>query len=497
MKKVICLLLVLAMAIGMVGCSNNAGNNNSNGGSSDEVYEVVLKFPTMMTIPNDEAIKDVQDAINAYIKDELGITDMTLRIDFQSLFTYTTDINMGLASKEKMDIIFTGDLPTAVSNGYLTDLTPYLDNEMAGAKAVIEDWLDCGTINGTVYAIPCYKGQVLSWKYIYNTEYTDGVYDMTKVKSLEDLDECFAALKAAYPNEYFGVYTNQYPTLKCFEDHTSVIGTYFATVGDSTQLVNYFTTDAYKEGIAMAYKHRQLGYVDPEGSTNTQSHDALVMSGACKGVIMGHAYSIDTINKMFTGNNSYGATFESVQIATSDMTTNTLTYGIPYTSEDPAKAARMMNLIWTDEFIASTLIYGLEGVSYVWNEDHTSIEYPEGLSMDTVPYTALYTCGAFGNQFLLYGMDQNTSEADKAFMLDLIQNAWYPPLFGFIPDSTNVATQVAAINNVYTQYNNSLTYGDVDPEVYLPEFLKALEEAGINDVMAEYQRQVDEWLANK
>ena len=74
---------------------------------------------------------------------------------------------------------------------------------------------------------------------------------------------------------------------------------------------------------------------------------------------------------------------------------------------------------------------------------------------------------------------------------------WYPPLFGFIPDSTNVATQVAAINNVYTQYNNSLTYGDVDPEVYLPEFLKALEEAGINDVMAEYQRQVDEWLANK
>ena len=51
MKKVICLLLVLAMAIGMVGCSNNAGNNNSNGGSSDEVYEVVLKFPTMMTIP--------------------------------------------------------------------------------------------------------------------------------------------------------------------------------------------------------------------------------------------------------------------------------------------------------------------------------------------------------------------------------------------------------------------------------------------------------------
>lgn len=82
-------------------------------------------------------------------------------------------------------------------------------------------------------------------------------------------------------------------------------------------------------------------------------------------------------------------------------------------------------------------------------------------------------------------------------MLELIQNAWYPPLFGFMPSSDNVSTQVAAVSNVSSQYLNALTYGDVDPAEFLPQFLTALEGAGINDILADYQAQVDAWLATK
>ena len=39
------------------------------------------------------------------------------------------------------------------------------------------------------------------------------------------------------------------------------------------------------------------------------------------------------------------------------MTTNTLTYGVAYTSENVAASAEMMSLIWTDEFIALSLIH--------------------------------------------------------------------------------------------------------------------------------------------
>lgn len=509
MKKALSIILVLAMLLSLAACSSSSDPKPSDkpaeasttaaagsSSSSGEPYAVQLLLPTMQAIPADEDVQAVEDAINNYMRDTLGITEYKLDLILSSLFDYTTTINMQLAGGQKMDLLYTGPLNTAVSNGYLTDLTPYLDKELAGAVGVLpEGWISCGEVGGTVYAIPCYKGQVLSWKYIYDKSMVDGVYDMSKVKSVDDLDDMLAAVKTAHPEEHMMVFNNQLVNLYGFQDHTSIIGTYFATVGDSTEIVNYFATDAFKKGCEKAYAWSQLGYSDPEGSTNTLSHDAVVMSGASKGVIMGHAYSIDTVEKMFTMNNSFNADFGAVEIATSDMSTNTLVYGIAYTSENPAAAASMMNLIWTDEFIASTLIYGVEGISWEWNADHTSIQYPEGLGLESVPYSALYTCGAFGNQFLLYGFDGNTSEADKTFMKELIDNAWYPPLFGFTPDSSKVSTQVAAISNVYDQYFKVLTYGDVNPDEYLPQFLSALEAAGINDVIAEFQTQADAWLA--
>lgn len=515
-RKFIAILLALVMCLSLVACASSdedktpsdnktsdskpstSGDSGSTSGdktSGGEPYRVRLTLPTMMTIPAESETQKVEDAINEYMRDELGITDYEMDLELASLTDYQTVVSMALASGEKYDIILANNLNTFVTNGYMADLTDYMDNELAGASDVLpENWLRAGTINGKVYAIPCYKGMVLSWKYIYDDAVYGNIVEANNIDSIDSLDAAMPALKAAAPDERPYVYANQNVNLEYFKDHVSTIGTYTATVGDSTELVNIFATDAFKRGCEMAYKWSQAGYTDPEGSTNTLSHDAIIMAGQSKGVMMGHAYSIETIDQMFTMNNTYGGTFKSVQIATSDMSTNTLTYGIAYTSENVSAAASMLNLIWTDEFIMSSLIYGLEGVSWEWNEDHTSIQYPEGLDINTVPYTALYTCGAFGNQFNLYGFDGNTSEADKAFMEELMDNAWYPPLFGFIPDSTNVATQVAAVSNVYDQYFKVLTYGDVNPDEYLPKFLSELETAGINDIIAEYQSQVDEWL---
>ncbi len=465
----------------------------------DDAYYCELILPVMQPIPAQEEIQKVEDAINAHIKDDLGVTDVKMHLTFASLADYQTNMSMDLAAGAVHDIILAFPFNTWQANGYLTNLDPYLDNELAGAMGVLpEDWDLCGAVNGSIYAIPCYKGLSLSWKWFYDHAYVDGVIDPSKVTDLDSLEDALTTLKEKYPDEHFIVFPNQLVTLENFVDHTSQIGTYTATVGDSTEVVNYYATDAYKRGVERAYKWVQNGWCDPEGSNNTQSHDTLVLSGSAKGVIMGHAYSIETCDAMFDDNSkAHGdpIDFGCVQIGISDMATNGLVYGIAYTSPNPAAAAKLMNIIWTDEFVASALIYGLEGVSYVWNEDHTSIEWPEGLDMGTVPYTALYTCGAFGNQFLLYGMDSNTSESDKQFMKDLMDKSWYPRQFGFTPSTENVQTQVAAVANVVNQYNNVLVYGEVDPEEYLPQFLADLKTAGIDDIVADYQAQLDAWLA--
>lgn len=504
MKKAFALLLAVLMLLSLTACANGTSSssapaasastaNASSTANNGEIVKVVITLPSMNNLPSAEAAKAVSDAISTYIQG-LGYN---IAVDVQpySLVDYTTDMNMRLAGGEELDIIYTGPINTAVTNGYLVNLDEYKDTALADAMKIVGDWDLCGIVNSSLYGIPAYKGLSLDYKYIYNEEYFKD-FDMTKIKSVNDLDGLFAEFKQKYPDELPAVNTyNTALQLYCEEDQTAIVGTYFATVGDSTKLVSLFDTAAYKKSVEKAAEWRQKGYVDPEGSAQTLSHDALTYSGASKGVVMGHAYSIPTIEQMFTMNNSYDATFKAVSIGNSSLTSNTLTYGVAYTSKHPKEAVEVLNLIWTDEFVMSTLIYGLEGVSWEWNADKTSIQYPKDLGLDSVPYTALYSCGAFGNQFLLYGMDGNTSNADKEYMKNLIDTAWVSPLFGFTPSSDKVSTQVAAVSNVYNQYNKALLYGDVDPASYLPEFQAALETAGINDVLADYQAQVDAWVA--
>ena len=94
---------------------------------------------------------------------------------------------MRLAGGEELDIIYTGPINTAVTNGYLVNLDEYRDNVLAEAMKVVGDWDLCGTVNGSLYGIPAYKGLSLDYKYIYNEEYFKD-FDMTQIKSINDLD---------------------------------------------------------------------------------------------------------------------------------------------------------------------------------------------------------------------------------------------------------------------------------------------------------------------
>ena len=68
---------------------------------------------------------------------------------------------------------------------------------------------------------------------------------------------------------------------------------------------------------------------------------------------------------------------------------------------------------------------------------------------------------------------------------------------GFVFDNSEYADQVSALNNVISQYNGALSSGSGDPEELLPQFLEALDDAGIDDVIAAKQEQLDAFLAAK
>ncbi len=495
MKKLLVILVTLLMMFSVTACSSGGGGN----ADSDAPSVITIDMSTLFIVPALEATQKVEDQINDYLLNTLGETDYKIKLRITAIGDYLTSIPMELAGggEGSVDIVQVFDVAGWSDNGYIIPLDPYLENELKPTYDMIKPIMGNGRVGGQTFMMPRYFGTVLDWKWIYNKDLVDAAgIDVSKITDIDTLGDALAELKTVYPDEHFLVYCDQFNRLYNLKTHTSQIGTYAATVGESTTLQNYYETEAFKDAIYKAYEFRQKGYADPEGSANTLSHDAVVMGGSAKGVIMGHSNDVDSIATMFSTTNTYGANFGAVSIGIDDLMTDTLGIGISHSCKDPASAAKFINLLYTDQFVWDSLIFGAEGQDYEWNEDHTKIRYPEGLDFNSVPYNCMYSCGMIGNgfDFFLEYESGNETGSNGEYGKILFEKAWIPPLYGFIPVTTNVMNEVTAVSNVVEQYSNVLMYGDVNPDEKYPEFLQALKDAGMDRIIADFQTQADEWV---
>ena len=88
------------------------------------------------------------------------------------------------------------------------------------------------------------------------------------------------------------------------------------------------------------------------------------------------------------------------------------------------------------------------------------------------------------------GTFEDRREENKKFM----QNAVASPIYGFNLNPESVKGAVASISNVESQYLGGLLTGELNPEEYIPKFVQALKDAGIDEVVQEAQTQLDAWL---
>ena len=69
--------------------------------------------------------------------------------------------------------------------------------------------------------------------------------------------------------------------------------------------------------------------------------------------------------------------------------------------------------------------------------------------------------------------------------------------FGFNWNSEDVMTEITACSNVKAKYENALFCGALDPATTIPKFVEELKDAGVDDIIAEKQRQLDEWRSEQ
>lgn len=481
-----------AAAMILAGCSNNSSETSSSesAGKSSEPYEIQMLFPIGGT---EKGLNEVLDEVNKITKEKINAT---VKIKTTSWAAWTQQSNLQLVSGDKLDIIMErGEtLGTHVTKGFLLPLDDLLKEEGKGIVDVMDpDYLKAASIDGKVYALPSIRDMASAWGFVMRKDVVDkyGI-DISKVKTFADIEAVFKTVKEKE--------ANMVPISP--EVSQSIVQRYINTANDplgdgigvlpkldnSLKVVNYYETDEYKELVERMRKWYQAGYVLKDAATNKKVPTELIKSGTLFAYSTGLKPGFDTQTEKSTGMPMVSAEIVSPTMTTSQV--SVINFSIPKNSKNPQKTMEFLNLMYTDPAIVNLFDWGVEGKHYVKKDDGT-IDYPQGTDPANPPY-GINQGWMFGNQLLSHiftGDDKDLYQKLDAFN----KGAQRSKALGFTYNPEPVKTELAAINNVITQYKLGLETGTLDPAENLPKFIKALKAAGIDKVIAEKQKQLDTW----
>ena len=481
---------------------------------SGEIPTIRLSYACIVITPSPESVDLVEENINKYL-DEI---DLGVHVDLDLLdgTNYSTIIDNAALAGEDLDIIMLQDLPAAVNSNKLLPLDPYLDNELAGTVETIglESFAGC-TFGGKVMSVPRYCTDVLTYYWVCDYEAQKPVLGLEEGTefTIDELDEALLKLKEAYPDMItMGVFPASTNNVNSYQlsavyggkqyDNVTDLGSGAAIIGlDNYNVVNYYESDTFKKICEEGRKWYNEGLVNDDPSVESEHAYDLIKADRCLSYIIGYSGYNAQVTKA-EEDNTHLKSVIYVPLANNLRTAQTLSYGIYQGSKNPSAAAKILNLLYTDDFFLNTLLYGAEGRDYLDTGETTPdgrkvVKYPEGQTMFTVPYTCFLSNGFLGNNYLVWpqmkddGTYQDRAEENLKFEEDAVKS----PVFGFSFDTANVQGEAGAINNVIQQYLAGLLTGELDPDEWIPTFNEELKAAGIDAVIAEAQTQVDAWVA--
>ena len=170
-------------------------------------------------------------------------------------------------------------------------------------------------------------------------------------------------------------------------------------------------------------------------------------------------------------------------------------YAIPYCADEPERAMMVLNAIYSQPDLYNTLIYGIEGEDYTKNADGTITTSYVGASptADDSYGIQRWIIGSCKNALINNGTDPNYYADLEA----LEETARVNPFMNFTFDRTNVEGICASILNVYYEYGPQIdngVAGDNWEELY-NSYMSARKDAGIEELVTEFQNQLNEYIA--
>jgi len=494
-------ILALLLATGMAATLLSACGGDTQGGSAGGGYDqVVYAYATFNNLPTEEALDEVEEAINVITREKIN-AEITLKPI--AIADYASTVSLSLQGGEKIDVMESiGDFSSYVNTGMPLDITELIDTCAPETKELVgEEWLDACKSNGKLYGVPDYKPLALTPMIVYREDVaTELGLDMSKVNSVEDLTAVFETVKSAKPEMTplsivetgnLGIFSMPYGVDYLSDDYNKPVG---VLIGDEMTVQDFYSTELFTSRTKMVREWHEKGYVMKDAATTTSTNTELMSSGNYFGWVAAYSYPEEDTAASFVaqcgGYPLAAKTLDKAYLTTGGV--NSITWMLAANTKVPEAAMKFLNLTYTDPDVANLITWGIKDRDYVLDENNNAT-YPEGQDASTVPYTAQISCGIVGNQFIQY-LPVGSSYDSLEWELEQNKAADVSPAMGFSFDSAQFTTQYTAVRNVLTQYLPGLFCGSVDPDTEIPKMIEALNAAGYQDILTAKQEQLNTWL---
>ncbi|MGO4497183.1 ABC transporter substrate-binding protein [Paenibacillus sp. 2RAB27] len=488
-------LLGLGTSVLLAGCSSNSSETPQKvqeSGAQSKPYEIVMVFP----INNQpKELQLVTEEINKITREKINATVKLVPISFG---TWSQQTTVMLAGKEKIDLMYSsvrGSYTQTVAQGHFLPLDDLIAKRGQNAKKALDEQnpaiINATKVNGKIYGLPNIKDLASDYGITMRKDLVEKYkIDVNSIKTLDDLDAVFKLIKDNEP----GVT----PAVKYA---SSIIDSYVAALMDSLgngfgvlpkhdnglKVVNWFETKEYENLLKLVRRWYLAGYIAKDAATDTETKYNLVKAGRGFSWLSQMKPGIEQQESRSTGKEMVSVRL-SQPITTTDKITGSA-WSITQSSENPERAMMLLDLLYTNKDLQNLFSWGVEGKHYVKKGD--VIDFPAGVDASNSGYN-LQQGYMFGNQFLSYIWNGDEPQLwDK--MSKFNKSAVVSKALGFSFDAEPVKTEIAAVTNVQNQFKIALETGMVDPETKLPEFNKQLKAAGLDKIIAEKQKQLDEW----
>lgn len=468
--------------------------------TGEALEPVTLKF--ILFGDKKSAVDEVWAAIADYTRD-------TLNCDFDVQFVSGDDYKQKLLVKAatgdvwdlNFDSDWTGYFQMAAQDAYmeLDELLPaYAPNLYAvyEEKGLLDAMKNKGHINILPWTMTMNNRPFIQWRG--DLAEAAGIeVDKDSINTIEDVDKLLYQLKEAYPDKYI-IECSQLSGGGWFTLDDGM-GLYFNLNDENPTVYAAEDIPEYVEAMKYAEKWQKDGLIWKDVLTDNLDHNSLINEG--KLITKWGTHEFATQNRAWVEDGAY---WDYTEIYADDLYANRTPLAnalcISATSENPERTLMFLDMLETDQTLYDLVQYGIEGKTYVVNEETGAAEYPDGMDGASSNYQE------WGGQWAMwkpqfmranasYGPGFWEKEAEYAASSD--KNV-VSPLEGFSFDASNVTTEVAQRNQIFDDAKKLLTVGLAgDTQTAIDKLKADSEAAGKQTLIDEYQRQIDEFMASK